>query len=253
MSAKNYLMHIAYDGRDFSGYQVQENARTVQGELEKVLCFIFKCRVQTKASGRTDAGVHALDQVVSFRAPALMELPQMIYVLGRLLPQDIKVQSIVFSDLHPRFDAVAKTYRYRCSYDDDLFLRPYALIVKNKLDLEGMRRAAAYLIGNHDFFNFSNRRTGEGSTCRNLYRLQITEDDKGFWVEFTGDGFLYKMVRVLMAYLLKVGQGVIDPEKTPEIILKKDRRDTREVAPPQGLFLDKVFYSQEELKEYLMR
>lgn len=244
-------MHIAYDGRDFYGYQYQVDRRTVQGEIEELLNYIFKEAITTKASGRTDAGVHALDQVVGFPGPELMELSRLNYVLGRLLPRDIKINKIYYADLHPRFDALGKTYIYKCSYEDDLFLRPYALIIKNKLDLVAMKKAAHYLQGEQDFYNFSNRRPGEGSTLRHLYEINFKVEAKGFSVEFTGDGFLYKMVRIIMAYLLKVGQGKIDPGKTPEIMMQKDRKYTREVAPPQGLFLKKVFYDKKELEKHL--
>lgn len=250
MSTKNYLMRIAYDGRDFYGYQYQVDRRTVQGEIEEVLEYIFKESIPSKASGRTDAGVHALDQVVGFRGPELMELSRLNYVFNRLLPQDIKVNKIYYADLHPRFDALGKTYLYKCSYEDELFLRPYSLIMKNKLDLAAMKKAAHYLQGQHDFYNFSNRRPGEGSTLRYLYEIKIKEEDKGFSVEFTGEGFLYKMVRIIMAYLIKVGQGKIDPRKTPEIMGQRDRKYTRSVAPAQGLFLKRVFYEKNELDKY---
>jgi tRNA pseudouridine38-40 synthase len=193
-----------------------------------------------------------MGQVVGFRGPEIMDISRLSYVLGRFLPQDIKINEICYSNLHPRFDALGKTYIYRCSYEDNLFLRPYALIIKKKLDLGAIEEAALCLEGEHDFYNFSNRRVAEGPTRRNLYRIKIEEEDKGFTVEFTGDGFLYKMVRIIMAYLLKVGHGKIDPKRTNEIILQKDRKYTREVAPPQGLYLEKVFYDKKELKKHLL-
>lgn len=245
-------MRLAYDGRDFYGYQYQKNRRTVQGEIEDLLSYLFKEEVTTKASGRTDSGVHALDQVVGFTAPKLMELSRLSYVLRRLLPRDIMLNSISYSDIHPRFDALAKTYEFRCSYDDDLFLRPYALILAKPLDLRAMRKAALYLEGEHDFYNFSNRRVGEGSTRRHLYQIRIKENQKSFTIACTGEGFLYKMVRIIVAYLLNVGGGKIPYQGTPEIIKAKDRKDTRQVAPPQGLFLKKVFYDKKELEKYLL-
>lgn len=251
MVTKTYLMSIAYDGRDFYGYQYQENLRTVQGEVEKVLEHLYKEKIVTKASGRTDTGVHARDQVISFEARELMPLERLPYVLGRFLPRDIKLNWISYSDIHPRFDALAKSYIYSCSYKDDLFLRPYKLYLKDELDLGAMREAAALLEGKQDFYNFSNRRKEEGSTVREVFRIKIKEKDMGIDMIFVGEGFLYKMVRIMALYLINVGLGKFPAKETSQVLKKKDRLETRQVAPPQALFLDRVFYSQKDLDDYL--
>ena len=207
MATTNYCLRLAYDGRDFSGYQVQPTDRTVQGELEKTLSYLFKTEIILQASGRTDAGVHALEQVVSFKASPLLNEERLFYALNRLLPRDIKVLAVekVHDGFHPRFDALGKVYRYQCRYEDRLFERPYVLFLKNRLALEKIKEAARFLVGEKDFYNFSNRRKEEGSTVRHLYRLEVGEKEDGFDLLFVGDGFLYKMVRIIVAYLLEIG------------------------------------------------
>lgn len=251
MATKNYLMSIAYDGRDFSGYQYQEGLRTVQGEVEAVLEHIFKHPISSKASGRTDAGVHALDQVMAFEARDIMELDRLAYVVTRFLPRDIKLNWIKYSEIHPRFDALAKAYRYRLSFKDELFKRPYSLYIKKKLDIDAMKEAAQALEGTKDFFNFSNRRTGEGSTVRTIYRIVFIESKEGLDLIFIGDGFLYKMVRIMVEYLINVGLDKYPASRTSEVIKKKDRLETRQVAASEALFLERVFYDSHELNEYL--
>lgn len=251
MATKSYLMSIAYDGRDFSGYQYQEGLRTIQGEVEGVLEHIFKHPISSKASGRTDAGVHALDQVLAFEARLIMDLDRLAYVISRFLPRDIKLNWIRYSTIHPRFDAKAKTYRYRLNFKDELFKRPYSLYIKDKLDLDAMRKAALALEGQKDFFNFSNRRRGEKSTIRTIYRIGFIESQNGLDLVFIGDGFLYKMVRIMAQYLINVGLNRYPAVSTSEILKKKDRLETRQVAPPEALFLERVFYDIKELEEYL--
>ncbi len=251
MASQSYLMSLAYDGRDFHGYQYQEELRTVQGDLEDLLSYIFKEKIRIQASGRTDAGVHALDQRVSFEAPKIMELDRLAYVIKRFLPRDIQLNNLKVDNLHPRYDALAKSYIYRISYEDNLFLRPYSLYLKKELDLEALRYAARHLEGSHDFYNFSNRRKKEESTIRTIYKIKILESPKGLDLVFIGDGFLYRMVRIMVAYLNNVGLGKYQPSATKKILLKRDRKETRQVAPAEGLFLAEVFYSQEELADYL--
>lgn len=253
MATTNYCLRLAYDGRNFCGYQIQTEERTVQGEMETVLSLLFKEEIRIHASGRTDTGVHALGQVVSFKAEPLLQEERLLYALNRLLPEDIQVLEVkqVEDEFHPRYDALAKVYRYRFTRKKDVFLRPYRLYLEKEIDLAKIKQAAGLLEGKKDFFNFSNRRKEEGSTLRQIYRIAIEKTEEGFDLVFVGDGFLYKMVRIMVAYLLEVGYGRISPEMTQGILEERDRRYTRKVAPAQGLYLEKVFYDEEERTAYL--
>lgn len=255
MASATYCLKLTYDGRNFSGYQVQPMKRTVQGEVEEILSLLFKKKIILQASGRTDAGVHARGQIIAFHEEAILPPEKLCYALNRLLPRDIKVLDCQYEakDFHPRFDAIAKMYRYRISYSDALFERPYTLSLSKPVNLEKMKEAFPLLEGERDFYNFSNRRRQEGSTCRHLYRIYLEEKEKGFDLLFLGNGFLYKMVRILVAYLLEIGYGKIEPEATLSIFQERDRKYTRKVAAPQGLYLEKVYYNPVELQEDLMR
>lgn len=253
MAAKTYLMKVSYDGRLFHGYQYQRDLRTVQGDIEGVLGHIFKRDISSQASGRTDAGVHARGQVISFSAPELMEIDRLHYVISRFLPEDIQLLELREDFLHPRYDALAKAYIYKCTYNDDVFKRPYSLYLARRLDISSMRRAASHLEGFHDFYNFSNRRKNEGSTKRLVHRIIIENKAQDLEFIFLGEGFLYKMVRIMVAYLINVGMGRYRASETPQVLKKRSRLETRQVSPAQGLYLDQVFYKEKDLWEYLKK
>lgn len=240
-------LDIAYDGRNFFGYQRQKHERTVQGELESLLAVLYKSEIHVHASGRTDTGVHALQQVCAFDAALHIPLERLLYALNHLAPSDLKILQVqeVPRDFHPRFGAISKTYRYRLMLEDDLFQRPYKLYLKDSLDLQSIDRAIDFLLGTHDFYSFSNRRKGEKTTIRTLYDLHYDRMDNDLTFTFTGDGFLYKMVRILMQYLLDVGRGKQDAAQTAHILNTHSREFTRRVAPPQALYLCAVAYPEQ--------
>lgn len=240
----NYKVHMSYDGSQFYGFQRQVEERTIQAELEKVLSLIFKEEVTIHGSGRTDAGVHAHDQVFSFSSPIVISEEKLSYALNRLTPRDILIKEVhhVSEDFHARFSAKGKSYLYKLSKKDDLFKRNYRWYIKEELDVLAMRKAASFLIGEHDFFSFSNRRKEEKSTIRTIEEIEIREVGEEIHLYFKGNGFLYKMVRILTMYLLQVGLGRIHPEKTETILNSHSRVYTREVAPPEGLYLWEVYY-----------
>lgn len=246
-------LRIAYDGRDFFGYQRQAHHRTVQAELEQVLEFLFQEKIRLHASGRTDAGVHALSQVAAFSATKTIQVEALQRALSRMLPKDIQLMGITEcpEDFHPRFDAIGKHYRYVVSSNDDLFGRPYVHYVRDGLDLQKMREAVRPLIGVKDFAAFSNRRKGEGDTKRDLWAIEIHTEGEKTVLDFYADGFLYKMVRILTQYLLHVGLGKISPQKGEEILHSRSRELTRLVAPPQGLYLRDVYYAKDPFQPSL--
>ncbi|HLR65926.1 tRNA pseudouridine(38-40) synthase TruA [Virgibacillus alimentarius] len=240
---------ISYDGTDFSGFQSQPKIRTVQGELEKALMKVHKGEhIRIQASGRTDAGVHAKSQTFHFESP--YEIPEHNWkkALNTLLPCDIYVHETrkVPSSFHARFDAIEKEYRYYVWNEEgtDVFKRNYFYLFKCPLNMEAIKEACKYFEGKHDFTAFSSAKaTVKGSKERILY--EVTCNQNGNEIEFIirGDGFLYNMVRIMVGFLLDVGQGKRNASEVHDLFAKKDRRLVGKTVPPQGLYLWDVKYS----------
>lgn len=240
---------VQYDGTNYAGYQVQPNGNTVQEELEKALSKMHKGRkVKVIASGRTDSGVHAIGQVIHFDTD--LDIPESNWkrALSSMLPDDIQIAAVenVPRDFHARYDAIGKEYRYFIWNDreSDLFKRQYRYHLRAELDIEAMRRACKILEGEHDFTSFCSTRTDiKGSKVRKIYEASIESDGPELMFKFRGSGFLYNMVRILVGTLIEVGRKERTPENLLEVIEAKDRDVAGKTAPPQGLFLWKVFYN----------
>lgn len=246
---KNYKLTIAYDGTRFSGWQIQPNSISIQEKLEEVLKILTKEEVKVTGSGRTDSGVHARGQVANFKTSKTLDPYKLRASLNGLLPYDIRVLEVedVPLDFHARFSAKAKCYHYHlCLERVQLpFHRLYTWHVRQPLDLARLKEAAKHFIGEHDFTSFANE-AHEGSAAKNpvrdLYRLDVVEEDGGVRLEFEGSGFLYKMVRNIVGTLHEVAVGKIDIDVIPSIFEAKDRKQAGAAAPPQGLFLNSVSY-----------
>lgn len=241
---------VAYDGTQFSGYQVQPGKRTVQGEIEKTLTKIHKgSSVKISASGRTDAGVHARGQVIHFDTSLKIEPDRWQIALNSMLPPDIAINTadIVRSDFHARFDTVGKEYRYflLLSNKRDPFQRNYAYQFPFNLDYNAMKEASKYLLGTHDFTSFCSAKTEVEDRVRTLKEIEFFEEEGMLVFRFVGDGFLYNMVRILVGTLLEVGTGRRAADALPELIEKKDRTLAGKTAPGHGLYLWKVFYEDD--------
>ncbi|MCF6139441.1 tRNA pseudouridine(38-40) synthase TruA [Alkalihalobacillus berkeleyi] len=242
---------ISYDGTNFSGYQVQPDQRTVQGNLEKVLQRMHKGEfVKVIASGRTDTGVHAVGQVFHFDTPLSIAPDGWKRALNTLLPDDIRLLSIdeVASSFHARYDVSAKEYQYRVlrADEEDVFRRNFTFHYPFALDIDQMRRAANYLIGEHDFTSFCSARTEVVDKTRTIYKLDISESGEELIFSIKGTGFLYNMVRIIVGTLLEIGNGRRSPEDIPDMLLAKDRDVTGKTAPGHGLYLWEVSYEKEE-------
>ena len=255
---KTFHLTVAYDGTDYYGWQVQPVNKTVQGEIRKRLRLMLRDpELKIAGCSRTDSGVHALDQQVSFSAdvPEDMTPEQLMFKLNRWLPDDILVLAAreVNADFNARFANHGKAYTYCLSPGkrvNPLFAK-YVWRTPHELDVEAMRRAARYLEGEHDFQSFTVNPGREiGSTVRLLHRLEIVEKYGLLFVIAVGESFLYKMVRSLTGYLVHVGQGYADPEDTPRVLAALSRCEAADSAPAQGLFLAKVFWTPEEWKTY---
>ncbi|ASS94460.1 tRNA pseudouridine(38-40) synthase TruA [Peribacillus simplex] len=242
-----YKCVIAYDGKDFAGYQVQPEKRTIQSEFEAVLAQMHKGTIiKVTASGRTDSGVHAKGQVLHFESPLTFPTENWVKAFSALLPTDIIVLEveIVPDDFHARFHTTGKEYRYIIARSKlrDPFQRNYAYHYPYPLDGEAMREAISYLLGTHDFTSFCSAKTEVVDKVRTIQEMDFEESD-GFMVfRFVGEGFLYNMVRILVGTLLDVGSGKMSPRDMIGILEKKDRSYAGKTAPAQGLYLWKVFY-----------
>lgn len=246
---QRYKGTIEYDGSCFSGYQIQPKGRTIQAEIEKVLAKMHKGRhIAITASGRTDAGVHARGQVIHFDSELSLPPERWVKALNGLLPQDISFLNVeaVEPDFHARFDAVGKTYKYYLYNREtrDLFKRHYYAHVSRNLDIGRMRSAARFVEGTHDFTSFCSAKTEMANKVRTISRLDIEERHEEIIFTFTGNGFLYNMVRIIVGTLLEVGAGKRAPEEMKDILAAKDRRLAGKTAPPEGLYLWEVYYGK---------
>jgi len=245
---KRVAIEFAYDGTEFFGYQIQENVRTVQGELEKALERVFKVHIDTYAAGRTDTGVHANGQVAVFDCPnQRLTESDIRNALNANLPSDIYVKKVWFTDpnFNPRYQAKRRIYHYYIynSKSKDLFLRKYTWWFPYALDIEKMREGARYLIGEHDFVAFSKKGEEKTKTVRTINNIRIIQLRKNLiLIRVEGISFLRGMVRNIVANLTRVGAGIWVPEKIQEVLESKDRSKSAGLAPAHGLFLYKVLF-----------
>lgn len=244
---ERFKLILEYDGTNFSGYQVQPNKRTIQGELEQALEKIYGQKVETFASGRTDAGVHAYGAVAHFDPPKTLKNPKIQETINAYLPDDMKVVGVqvVDENFDARFSAKKKTYIYKfylSKYEKPL-KRNYALQVDDRVDIEKMNQACKYLVGEYDFKSFVARKSGKTNFVRTIYNAKIekiTEDEYQF--QITGNGFLYNMVRIIMGTLINVGIGRIPVSEMENIIKSKDRTKAGKTVKSCGLYLKEVAY-----------
>lgn len=236
----------AYDGAPFNGWQSQPGGNGIQDIIEARLAQIFGAAVRIHASGRTDAGVHARAQVFHFEAVWRHESERLLAAMRAMLPPAIQIASVrrVAPTFHARFSATGKIYVYHLHLGDaDPFTRPYSWPVFRPLDLAAMEAVAAELRGRHDFKAFSAfNGTEREDTVRDLRRLEIKRRGAHVTITAEADGFLYKMVRSLAGALVAAGEGKLTPSKIREILASRTRTNVVLTAPPQGLFLEKVFY-----------
>lgn len=245
--SKRIKCTLSYDGTHFSGYQIQPGKRTVQGELERALERIHKGEaIRITASGRTDAGVHAYGQVVHFDTFLSLSPDQWKKALNALLPDDIVIKDAqeAAPSFHARFSAKAKEYRYkvRIAQERDVFLRNYCYHFPYPLDIGAMRRSLSLIEGTHDFTSFCLAKTDVDDRVRTIYTADMTVQDDLLEFRFIGNGFLYNMVRIIVGTILEVGQGKRSVDSISSALAAKDRRFARKTAPPQGLYLWKVYY-----------
>lgn len=238
---------LAYDGSHYHGFQRQKNAVGVQQVVEKALSKLFGEEIQIAASGRTDTGVHARGQVISFATNGTVPTERIVPAMASFLPEDIVVWKAenVDENFNARYSASAKCYQYRIIIADvpSPFERKYAWQVNKQLDAAAMQAAADLILGEHDFSAFRSLGSAPVKTVKNIYKAEWTkigEQELFFTIE--GDGFLYHMVRNLVGAMVRVGNAKITVARFQEIFASGDRKQAGTAAPPQGLYLEKVFY-----------
>ncbi|MFZ2657232.1 MAG: tRNA pseudouridine(38-40) synthase TruA [Victivallales bacterium] len=252
----NWFMEIAYDGTDFLGWQVQPDGITVQQVLEEKLAMIYANQIiRANSSGRTDAGVHALGQAVTFTAPCrpIVEDWKLYKALNRMLPPSIRIREVreVEESFHARFSASGKAYTYVINRGlPNPFSDRWSWNIGNFSDLCELRKAADCLVGEHDFSSFTVDRKEIDDAVRTIYRIEIQEFGDLVCLTFVGDGFLYKMIRSLMGTLAFAGTGKVKEAEVEEILKSRKRTSAYDTAPAQGLFLMKVFYDEKSMKEF---
>ncbi|QEG33112.1 tRNA pseudouridine(38-40) synthase TruA [Bythopirellula goksoeyrii] len=245
-----FKLTIAYDGTKFSGWQAQPDRRTVQGAVQDAWQKITSESVQVTASSRTDAGVHALGQVVGVSSATHLTAEQLHRALNALLPPDAVVKRVdaVPDGFHATYNAVGKRYRYRIHNDRcrPLFDRDTVWHVPQVLDANAMHQAAKVLIGTHDFASFQSAGSERESTVRTISCIEVRrvkgEHESLLEIDVEGNGFLYNMVRIIVGSLVEVGLGRRDEAWLAASLKACDRRQAGRTAPPQGLCLMRVDY-----------
>jgi len=238
---------LSYDGTDFSGWQYQPDARTVQGVVEEALGVILAGPVRIGGAGRTDAGVHALGQAAAFRTASRIECPALFRGLNALLPSDVRILSVdeVPDSFDARRSAVLRIYRYLIYTGSVMspFMGRYAWHVSAPLCSETMDRAGSLLVGTHDFASFASSGDETTSTVREVVSFHVQETGDGvIQVEIAANAFLRHMVRSIVGTIVDVGRGKMSVDEFAEILHAHDRGRAGMTAPPQGLFLVEVRY-----------
>jgi len=244
---RNIKLVIEYDGTNYHGWQVQTNALTIQEVIENKIGIMTQEQVRLIASGRTDAGVHALGQVASFKTSSSLPADVLRHGLNRLLPEDIAIQSAVEVDehFHPQFEAKRKTYRYVILNRErrSALHRNYSWHLPQPLDLAAMRDASSLLMGKQDFSSFQAADPDPPDPVREVFKSEWSVEEKDFlFFTIEADGFLKHMVRNIVGTLAEIGQGRISREEFSAILGARDRRRAGMTAPPRGLFLLEVKY-----------
>lgn len=240
------MLVVQYDGTDYSGFQWQPNVPTIQGELQRALGAVFQEPVTVISASRTDAGVHALGQVVTFTTDKPIPLANVTQAINDHLPVAVNILSAeaVPESFHPRYDAVEKLYSYRILNRrlGSPFISRYAWHIPEHLDIELMRAAASIFVGRYDFAAFGAADSSAENTIREIYRFDVEHEDSTIQMHAAGDGFLYKMVRMMVGTLVEVGLGRLAVEKVKQILAGPDGTKPGPVAPSCGLCLVRIDY-----------
>lgn len=244
---KRYFLKIEYNGKDFSGFQSQFGQRTVQGEFENALEKLFGEKIFITASGRTDAGVHALDQAIHFDLNNNIPADKLKLALNDILPEDIAVKKvkIVKDNFNARFDIKKKTYLYmlRCGNEKNAISHAEIASVKYDIDVEKLNEIKDIFIGKYNFKGFCSAKTQVKDFEREIYDIKIVKSKNVIKFYITGNGFLYNMIRILVGTMVDYAIGKLTKEKIMLALENGERKNAGKTMPPQGLYLYKTFFS----------
>ena len=242
----NYFISVQYNGKKFAGFQIQENAVTVQGELERAMEVYFKQKIQLTGSSRTDAGVHALKNYFHFTSD-VEHIEEALYHLNAILPSDIAVLGIfkVPDNAHARFTAIGRSYSFRIYSVKNPFLQENAWFYPYPLDIDKMNQAAAMIIGTHDFSSFSKKNTQVFTHNCTIEHAFWKQEGNQLVFRVKGNRFLRGMVRALVGTMVKVGRGKLTVKEFGRVVAAKDAAQADFSAPAHGLFLEEVIYPSE--------
>jgi tRNA pseudouridine38-40 synthase len=240
----HYRLDLEYDGTDFKGWQVQPDQRTVQKELEDRLQILFRKPIRVTAAGRTDTGVHAFGQVVSFSAEREHDTEELKQSLNGMLPPDVVIKSAALTDteFNARFSATSREYIYDIIFGVRAVGRAYAWSRRDSLSLPALERAARHIEGEHDFTSFCVAAQERESRICTVHSCVWAEKDNGIRLTIRANRFVRSMVRSLVGTFVDVGRGFRDADEMPDILAAKDRSAAGPTAPPHGLFLAVVAY-----------
>ena len=243
---RNIKLTIEYDGKDFNGWQKQPNKLNIQGTIEQAIKAVTGEDVELNASGRTDAGVHAIGQVANFKTESKIPIEKFAIAINSRLKKSIVIKKAEEVDerFHSRLNCKKKTYRYviNNSEEGSAIYRNLETHIPQKLNVSKMSEAVKYFEGEHDFKAFKASGTSSKSSVRTIYEAKVYQNDEKIFIELTGNGFLYNMVRIIAGTLVDVGIGKIKPEQITEIINSGNREMAGKTLPPNGLYLVKVMY-----------
>ena len=243
---RNIKLTIEYDGKDFNGWQKQPNKLNIQGTIEQAIKSITGEEVELNASGRTDAGVHALGQVANFKTNSQIPIEKFAMAINSKLKKSIIIKKAEEVDerFHSRLNCKKKTYRYiiNNSPEGTAIYRYLETHIPQKLNFEKMKQALKYFEGEHDFKAFKASGTSSKNSIRTIYETNIYENEDRIIIELTGNGFLYNMVRIIVGTLVEVGMGKIEPSQIENILKEGKRENAGKTLPPNGLYLLEVKY-----------
>lgn len=243
---RNIKLIIEYDGKGFNGWQKQPGKPNIQGEIENAIERITGEEVELYASGRTDAGVHAIAQTANFKTNSNIPIEKLCLAINSQLKNSIVIKEATEVDekFHCRYNCKGKKYRYiiNNSTNGSAIYRGLEYHMPVKLDVDKMKEAAKYFVGTHDFKAFKSSGTSSKSSVREIYKAEVTKENERITIELTGSGFLYNMVRIISGTLVDVGLGKIKPEEIKNIIENKDRTKAGKTLPAHGLYLVEVYY-----------
>ncbi len=243
---RNIKLIIEYDGKGFNGWQKQSNKLNIQGEIEKAIGEITGEEIELIGSGRTDAGVSSLGQTANFKTNTTIEASKLAYAINSKLKKSIRIVKAeeVDEKFHSRYSVKSKKYRYtiNTSTHGSAIFRDLEYHFPFKLDIEKMKKAAKFFEGEHDFKAFKASGTSSKSSVRTIYKAEVFQKEDRVYIELTGSGFLYNMVRIISGTLLDVGIGKIKPEEIENIINSKERINAGKTLPARGLCLVEVNY-----------